>query len=263
MMNYITIFTDMLDDHFLDLTEEEIGKIILAALRYAKSGTEPEYEPRTVLSLTWRRIKRHLDQCADKSEKMRALGKSGGDSSGAKRSQAEGKRGQANAKRSQAKASESQAWASVGNHEQEYEYEQEQEQEYEYEQEHEQEQEHEHGVTARAREARRFRPPTVEEVSEYCRERRNGVDPQRFINHYSSNGWKVGKNPMKDWRAAVRNWEGNEYYSGGARESPANQGIQTRTEEHKTTPGYWESLEINLDDADEHGRLPGEPGYGT
>ena len=49
--------------------------------------------------------------------------------------------------------------------------------------------------------------PTGEEVAAYCRERQNSVDAQRFVDYYTSNGWKVGKNPMKDWRAAVRNWE--------------------------------------------------------
>jgi hypothetical protein len=53
----------------------------------------------------------------------------------------------------------------------------------------------------------RFKIPTVEEVKEYCEERKNGVDPGRFIDFYSSKGWLVGKSPMKDWRAAVRNWE--------------------------------------------------------
>ena len=54
---------------------------------------------------------------------------------------------------------------------------------------------------------KRFTPPTVDEVSAYCQERQNGVDPQRFVDYYSSNGWMVGKNKMKDWKAAVRTWE--------------------------------------------------------
>ena len=53
----------------------------------------------------------------------------------------------------------------------------------------------------------RFKPPTIEDVQAYCMERNNNVDAQRFIDYYTSNGWKVGKNPMKDWKAAVRNWE--------------------------------------------------------
>lgn len=49
--------------------------------------------------------------------------------------------------------------------------------------------------------------PTLDEVKAYCQERGNRVDPERFIDYYTANGWKVGKNPMKDWKAAVRTWE--------------------------------------------------------
>ena len=58
---------------------------------------------------------------------------------------------------------------------------------------------------------KRFIPPTLEEVKAYCWERQNGVNAERFIDHYSSNGWKVGRNPMKDWKAAVRTWERSEF----------------------------------------------------
>lgn len=54
---------------------------------------------------------------------------------------------------------------------------------------------------------RRFTPPTLQEVREYCLERKNKVDPEQFIDFYSSKGWKVGSQPMKDWKAAVRTWE--------------------------------------------------------
>ena len=53
----------------------------------------------------------------------------------------------------------------------------------------------------------RFTPPTLAEVQAYCLERGNNVDAERFIDFYSSKGWMVGKNKMKDWKAAVRNWE--------------------------------------------------------
>ena len=53
----------------------------------------------------------------------------------------------------------------------------------------------------------RFTPPTVEEVREYCSERKNNVDPETFVDFYASKGWKVGKEGMKDWKAAVRTWE--------------------------------------------------------
>lgn len=55
-----------------------------------------------------------------------------------------------------------------------------------------------------------FRPPDVNEVRAYCQERKNNVDPERFVDFYTAKGWFVGKNKMKDWRAAVRNWEKEE-----------------------------------------------------
>lgn len=59
----------------------------------------------------------------------------------------------------------------------------------------------------------RFVPPTLTEVQSYCSERKNSVDAQRFIDYYIANGWKVGKNKMKDWKAAVRTWERNGFSS--------------------------------------------------
>ena len=65
---------------------------------------------------------------------------------------------------------------------------------------------------------KRFVKPKVEEVEAYCRERQNGIDAHHFYDYYESNGWKVGKSPMKDWRATVRNWERNGYSTGRQKE---------------------------------------------
>ena len=51
--------------------------------------------------------------------------------------------------------------------------------------------------------------PSLDEVIAYCTERGNSVDPQKWFDYYTANGWKVGKNPMKDWKACVRTWERN------------------------------------------------------
>lgn len=53
----------------------------------------------------------------------------------------------------------------------------------------------------------RFSPPSVQDVADYCREKDCAVDAQRFVDYYSSVGWKRGKTPIKDWKAAVRSWE--------------------------------------------------------
>ncbi len=62
-------------------------------------------------------------------------------------------------------------------------------------------------VSIEGEKRKRFKPPTIEQVKEYCEERGNGIDPERFVNYYESKGWMIGKNKMKDWKAAVRNWE--------------------------------------------------------
>ena len=58
---------------------------------------------------------------------------------------------------------------------------------------------------------KRFEKPTLSEIKEYCIERNNNVNAEQFYDYYESNGWKVGKNSMKDWKAAVRTWERSEY----------------------------------------------------
>ena len=67
-----------------------------------------------------------------------------------------------------------------------------------------------------------FKPPTLEEVQAYCQERNNNVDAERFIDHYTSNGWMVGKNKMKDWKASVRTWERNNAQSPQKKDTQSN-----------------------------------------
>lgn len=64
------------------------------------------------------------------------------------------------------------------------------------------------------RESKAFVKPTVEEVAAYCKERNNGIDAEAFVAHYESNGWMVGKNPMKNWRMSIITWEKNRTVGG-------------------------------------------------
>ena len=80
---------------------------------------------------------------------------------------------------------------------------------------------------------KRFRPPTLEEITAYCHERNNSINPEKFFNYYEANGWKVGRGKMKDWKAAVRNWESNGY-----NDNAGNKGNSSRkycTENDKPT----------------------------
>lgn len=58
--------------------------------------------------------------------------------------------------------------------------------------------------------ARKFCKPSVEEVEAYAASKEKQIDAQRFWDYYESNGWRVGRGPMKDWKAAVRNWIRND-----------------------------------------------------
>lgn len=64
----------------------------------------------------------------------------------------------------------------------------------------------------------RFYPPTLEELKKYIADNKYNVDPERFIDYYTANGWTVGKNRMKDWKAAVRNWDRSQKSGGRMRQ---------------------------------------------
>jgi predicted phage replisome organizer len=69
----------------------------------------------------------------------------------------------------------------------------------------------EENIPANNSKRKRFVKPTLSEIEQYCIERKNNVNAEHFFDYYESNGWKVGKNSMKDWKAAVRTWERSEY----------------------------------------------------
>ena len=72
-----------------------------------------------------------------------------------------------------------------------------------------------HTLSETAKEAEintnKFTPPTIEEINAYCKERNSSIEPESFYDYYESNGWKVGKNPMKDWKATLRRWERTQF----------------------------------------------------
>ena len=78
-----------------------------------------------------------------------------------------------------------------------------------------------------------FVKPTVEEIAAFCKEKKYKVNAQQFFNYYESNGWKIGRNAMKSWQAAVQNWN--------TREKANNKAAGTMWENNSTdadTAGY-------------------------
>ena len=92
---------------------------------------------------------------------------------------------------------------------------------------------------------RRFTPPTVEQVWEYCTERGNNVDPQTFVDFYEAKGWMVGSNHMKDWRACVRTWEKNRVDRGRGKQNPA-----LKYEQKPISKTDFDALVVNFEEED-------------
>ena len=89
--------------------------------------------------------------------------------------------------------------------------------------------------------------PTLEEVKAYCKERGNKVDPERWFDYYTSNGWKVGKNPMRDWKAAVRTWERSESKQGNGRKAKGPHTFFNYEESGTACPKI-EDIELHMED---------------
>ena len=79
----------------------------------------------------------------------------------------------------------------------------------------------------------RFTPPTIDDVRQYCQERQNGIDAEAFVDFYASKGWKVGSQPMKDWKACVRTWERREGKTKGNKTAVGPNGVEYRIEEEE------------------------------
>jgi hypothetical protein len=77
----------------------------------------------------------------------------------------------------------------------------------------------------KAQRQQRFTPPKEQEVKAYLKER--GIttfQAAQFIDYYESKGWMIGKNKMKDWKAAVRTWERNDVNKGRPENKPISTG---------------------------------------
>lgn len=106
------------------------------------------------------------------------------------------------------------------------------------------------GAGARTREGEKrtyFTPPKIEEVREYCRSRNNNVDPEQFYDFYESKGWMIGKNRMKDWKAAVRTWERDR--------NRASQSAKTNESSFDTDDFFQAALQRSMFDLSEGGEI--------
>jgi hypothetical protein len=103
----------------------------------------------------------------------------------------------------------------------------------------------------RADKPRFFTKPTVEEIYAYCRERGNAVDARRFFDHYEAVGWRIGNQPMRDWQASVRTWEGRD--EAKAREPASTNPFKRMLQEEEIKRGQTGN---NADSGNSTGRVP-------
>lgn len=86
---------------------------------------------------------------------------------------------------------------------------------------------------------KRFTPPTVEEVAEYCKERNNKIDPQHFVDYYAARGWELKPGQkVKDWRACIRTWEQRE-----SKVVPMKQVTGQQYQQREHTRDEWNALD--------------------
>ena len=188
-MKYLKVWTDFAD--VLETLEDaEVGRLFIAMLRYADTGEIPQrFEGNE--RFVWPVARRDIDMMAERTEVLRQNGAKGGF---------------AKSRNRQALANDSKSYQSVANDSEAKQN----EANCSLKEKKGKEKEKKIKETENIVPLTRFIPPTVEEVALYCVERRNHVDAGKFVDYYSSNGWRVGKNPMKDWKAAVRTWERSE-----------------------------------------------------
>lgn len=182
-MDYLKVWTSFRKTISV-LNDAEKGRLFDAMLMYAETGEEPQ-EFKGNECFLWIAAQQDIDRTAQKCETLRANASKGGI---------------AKSKNKQMIANDSKSYQTIANDSKEEQI----------------EANAAHNIKKdnikKDKEIenisnRRFTPPTLEEVTEYCQERRNRVSPQKFIDFYASKGWKVGNQPMKDWKACVRTWE--------------------------------------------------------
>ena len=178
---YLKLFVDSLE-RYQKLSDAEFGRLIRAGLIYKATGTVPELNGREELLFDGMKLdidrdnEQYTATCAARSE----AGRRGAEA-----------RWNGNCHLPDSKNSKSHLPYGKNGQDKEEDKEEDKEKE-----------KHNKPLT-------RFVPPTAEEVKAYCLERQNGIDANTFVNFYAAKGWMIGKNRMKDWKAAVRTWERN------------------------------------------------------
>lgn len=179
---------DFIDEELL--TAEEIGLLTIAAIHYAQERMIPEFEDRALM-LVWRNIQKRLDADFEAYEEKCRMNSENGKKGGRPKKTERFSEETEKTERFFEKAKKADIDIDIDN---------------------DIDIKEKVGTKVPTKEKAqpRFTPPTVEQVREYCKERKNNIDPEQFVDFYTAKGWKVGSQSMKDWKACVRTWEKRE-----------------------------------------------------
>ena len=192
-MNYVCLYVSYLES-LAPFSDEEIGRMVRAMLIYTATGETPLFDGNE--RFIWPTLKAQIDRdeaaYQERCEKNRANGAKGG------------------RPKNQSVITKTEWFSEEPKIAKEKEKEKEKEKK----------KENDSDMADKPPTRHSFSPPSVDDVREYCREKGYNVDPERFVDYYTSNGWKVGRNPMKDWKAALRSWERKEKPNGKTESKP-------------------------------------------
>ncbi len=198
-MDYLKVWTSF-REVIAPLNDSEKGRLFDAMLTYAETGEEPS-DFKGNERFLWPAAKQDIDRTAQKADQLRKNGSAGGLQKARNQSMANDSNGKQNV------ANDSKSYQSEANDS--------------YKEKKSNSNIKKDNIKetplkgSKEKAQSRFSPPTVDEVRAYCQERGNSVNPERFIDFYASKGWRVGNQPMKDWKACVRTWEQRDNGNGG------------------------------------------------
>ncbi len=193
--------------HFSLLTPEDQGRLLMAIFDYAETGEVPQLEGMPLMAFSFIRsqLDRDFMSFQETCERRAEAGRKSGEARRAKAAAAE------------QEGTKQTSVPSVQQNEHEGTKRTDTDTDNDTDNDTENETENETDINNRGnsdelrkKRATRFIPPTVEEVRAYCMERGNNVNAETFVDFYTAKGWVVGKNKMRDWKAAVRTWEKSE-----------------------------------------------------
>lgn len=226
-MDYLKVWTSF-REVIAPLNDSEKGRLFDAMLTYAETGKEPS-DFKGNERFLWPAAKQDIDRTAQKADQLRKNGSAGGLQKARNQSMANYSNGKQNV------ANDSKSYQSETNDSYK---------EKKSNSNIKKDNIKETPLTGSKEKAQsRFSPPTVDEVRAYCQERGNSVNPERFVDFYAAKGWRVGNQPMKDWKACVRTWEQRDSGNGGKVRQMPGASVPAQNYEQRSYDEPSESLE--------------------